>query len=89
MKNRLLNSSSFSAVKPNDGEPVGQAGAEWNYQDRFFVRAGYPLNHDVARYALGGGLRMTMERYEFRVDYGYSDFDLLGAVHRFGIGITL
>jgi hypothetical protein len=79
---------SFSAVKPNDGQPLGQVGTEWNYRNLFFVRAGYPLNHDVATFSFGGGIQIAIRHYDFKFDYGYSDFDLLGVAHRFGIGFT-
>ena len=79
---------SFSAVKPNDGQPLGQLGAEWGYQNLFFIRAGYRLNHDVATYSFGGGIQMNISDYNFRFDYSYSDFALLGVAHRFGVGFT-
>lgn len=80
---------SFSAEKPNDGEPLGQLGVEWNWGNVFFVRAGYNLNHDVASYSFGGGLQSDLRGLNLRLDYGYSDFSLLGGAHRFGIGFTL
>jgi len=78
---------SFSAMKPNDGRPLGQVGTEWNYRNTLFARAGYRLNHDVATYSFGGGLRMDIGGYHLRFDYAYSDFSLLGVAHRFSIGL--
>lgn len=79
---------SFSAIKPNDGQPLGQAGAEWNYQNTLFLRGGYQLNHDVATFSFGGGVQLNIQKKELKFDYSYSDFILLGAAHRFGIGFT-
>jgi len=79
---------SFSAIKPNDGQPLGQVGAEWNYENLLFVRSGYNLNHDVTTYSFGGGLRWRIRGYGFRLDYAYTDFSLLGAAHRFGVGLS-
>ena len=79
---------SFSAVKPNDGQPLGQVGAEWDFRNILFIRTGYQLNHDVATFSFGGGLCMDISMYSLRVDYSYSDFILLGGVHRFGIGLA-
>ena len=76
----------FSAMKPNDGQPLGHFGAEWNYQNLLFLRSGYRMNHDVATYSFGGGLHMKISDYSLKFDYSYSDFDLLGQTHRFGIG---
>lgn len=79
---------SFSAVKPNDGQPLGQAGAEWNYQNTLFLRTGYQLNHEVATYSFGGGVQLNVREKELKFDYSYSDFILLGAAHRFGIAFV-
>lgn len=79
---------SMSAFKPNDGKPLGQIGAEWNYRDLLFLRAGYRVNHDVARYAFGGGVQVGLGNYRLSFDYAYSDFMLLGAAHRFGANLT-
>jgi hypothetical protein len=79
---------SFSALKPNDGQPLGQVGAEWNYQNLLFLRGGYRLNHDVATYSFGTGVKLKISGDNFRFDYSYSDFSLLGQSHRFGIGFS-
>lgn len=76
---------SFSAVKPNDGRPLGDVGAEWCYQRLLFLRGGYHLNHDVARYTMGGGLQLDLAGVRVRFDYAYSDFSLLGAAQRIGV----
>lgn len=78
---------SFSAVKPNDGQPLGQIGSEWNFKNTFFLRTGYRLNHDVASYSFGAGLRINISQYNFGFDYSYSDFALLGVTHRFGVSL--
>ncbi|MBI3586585.1 MAG: PorV/PorQ family protein [Ignavibacteriales bacterium] len=78
---------SGSAVKPNEGEPMAQVGTEWNYQNTFFVRAGYRLNHTVATYSFGGGMQFGVGEYHLRADYSYSNYLLLGGAHRFGIGV--
>lgn len=79
---------SFSAIKPNDGQPLGQIGAEWNYRNLLFARTGFRPNHDVATYSFGTGLQLNIVKYKFGFDYSYSDFALLGVAHRFGIGLT-
>jgi hypothetical protein len=80
----------FSAVKPNEGQPLAQAGIEWNFQNMFFVRGGYRFNHPVATYSFGGGVQAEiLSGYKFRFDYSYSNYLLLGAAHRVGIGMSL
>lgn len=79
---------SGSAVKPNEGQPLAQVGAEWNYQNTFFLRAGHRLNYSVATYSYGGGVQLDVRGYRLRADYSYSNYQLLGAAHRFGIGFA-
>lgn len=80
---------SVSAIKPNDEEPLGQVGGEWNWQKTLFLRAGYQVNHDVATYSLGAGVRVNILQRGLNVDYSMSEFSLLGFAHRFGLGIRL
>ncbi len=78
----------FAATKPNEGAPVAQAGLEWNYDNTFFLRAGQKFNYTAARYSFGAGARVEVSGYGLRADYSYSDYQVLGASHRFGLGIS-
>ena len=78
---------SFSASKPNEGAPLAQCGAEWTFMKFFSLRGGYRLNHAVANYSFGAGMNTDVGGYAIRCDYSYSNFLLLGAAHRFGIGV--
>jgi len=79
---------SLSAMKPNDGKPLSQVGIEWDWNKTIFLRGGYQLNHDVARFGVGAGLRWNTDIVQMRFDYSYNDYTLLGGTHRFGIGIA-
>ena len=79
---------SMAAVKPNEGEPQAQLGAEWNYQKMFFVRGGYRLNYSIATWSAGAGAAFTLEGLGLRADYSYSDYKTLGGSHRIGIGVS-
>ena len=80
---------SGSGIKPNDGPPLGQVGTELNFKDAFFLRGGYNIGHEVARYAFGTGMKLHFGTgYNLRVDYAYNDFSALGAAHRFGVGFS-
>jgi len=79
---------SMAAVKPNEGEPQAQLGAEWNYQKMFFVRGGYRLNYSIATWSAGAGAAFTVEGLGLRADYSYSDYKTLGGSHRIGIGVS-
>jgi len=80
---------SFSAVKPNEGQPLAQVGAEWSFNSMFFLRGGYRINHPVASYSFGGGVSGALMGYDVRFDYSYSPYERLGAAHRLGVGIHL
>jgi|GEM_PF-323657 len=80
---------SVTANKPNESQPVAQLGMEWNFRDMFFVRGGYHFNYTVATYSFGAGAQaQIIDGYKFRFDYSYSKFTLLGAAHRFGLGLS-
>ena len=83
--NKLL--VSFAAQKPNVGKPIGSVGAEWNYKNLIYLRAGYKLNNEVQKYALGFGLGWTFKQKRIIFNYSYSDFSLLGTVNRFGLNL--
>jgi hypothetical protein len=79
---------SISAIKPNDGVPVGLLGMEWTLNDMLSLRGGYNLNHEIANYTFGGGIQFPLVGNRVRFDYSYSDFSLLGGAHRLGIGLS-
>lgn len=79
---------SFTAVKPNEGEPQAQVGGEWNFQRTFFLRGGYRLNYSTATYSLGGGVAFTLAGLGMRADYAFSNYTTLGGTHRIGVGLS-
>lgn len=79
---------SIAAIKPNDVQPLGLIGTEWNYNNLFFLRTGYRINHKIASYTFGGGLRFNISKYKLNFNYAYGDFSLLGGSHCFGIRST-
>ncbi|MBU0710999.1 PorV/PorQ family protein [bacterium] len=85
-RNKLL--VSITAIKPNDVQPLGLIGTEWNYQNILFLRTGYRINHKVAKYSFGGGIKKNIGKHIFHFDYAYSDFSLLGGSHCFGVRLV-
>jgi hypothetical protein len=79
---------SFSAIKPNEGEPQAQAGMEWNFMNTFFVRGGYRFNYSAATYSLGGGVAFDLAGIGMRADYAFNNYTTLGGSHRFGLGLS-
>lgn len=79
---------SFSATKPNDGQPLTQFGAEWNFMNILFARGGYRFNHDIATYSLGAGVKWDFNLIGLRFDYSYCKYSILGSAHQFGLGVS-
>jgi hypothetical protein len=79
---------SFTAVKPNEGEPQGQVGGEWSFLNSFFLRGGYRLNYSTATYSLGAGVAFGVGNLGMRADYAFSNYTTLGGTHRFGLGMS-
>ncbi len=80
---------SMAAMKPNDGQTLAQFGVEWGFQDVVFARGGYRLNHDIATYSLGGGVKVPVAGSQWDLDYSVSAYGELGLVHRVGIRMGL
>jgi hypothetical protein len=77
-----------AGVKPNEGEPLAQAGLEWNFDNTFSLRVGRRFNYSAATYSFGGGVNLNVIGNGIRADYSYSNYLTLGTVHRFGLGIS-
>ncbi len=79
---------SVSAFKPNDGGPRIMVGAEYNFDNLFFARAGWH-DDDVKTFDAGFGVRIVLSSYTLKVDYSYSSFRVLGGVQRVGLNFHL
>ncbi len=69
---------------PNDNLERFNVGAEWSLQEMFFLRGGYTYNHDTLGLSAGIGAQWQ----GFGVDYAFSDFSVLNAVHRFNVNFS-
>lgn len=79
---------------PSDNAENYALGGEYvlTFSDAFpaqiIARAGYKLNVEEEDVSAGAGLVIPMlDNYNVTVDYAYTHFKTLGAVHRFGAGI--
>lgn len=74
---------------PNDNDQQASIGAEYGYDDRFFLRGGYKINYEEETFALGGGLSAPVGDFtRILVDYSWQDFGRLESAQRFSIGFT-
>lgn len=74
---------------PNDNLRQGSVGAEFGFDEKFFVRAGYKINYDEEKLSLGGGVITPLGNdVSLFVDYSWQDFGRLQDAQRFSLGFT-
>jgi len=83
---RLL--TAFDVVHPNNNLEQYNLGLEYGYNQLFFVRGGYKFTTDEGGLALGVGVDYGLsDNLKFNLDYAYSDFGVLTAIHRLSFGM--
>ncbi|MCK4461917.1 MAG: PorV/PorQ family protein [candidate division Zixibacteria bacterium] len=74
---------------PNDAHQQGSFGAEWSYDEMFFVRGGYKFRYEEEGLSLGGGLMTNITgETDLLIDYAWQDFGRLESTHRFSVGFN-
>ena len=80
------------AVLPSDNTAVVNVGREFNYQDFFFLRAGYKsIGRIDSEEGLTAGLGIAFNvpsMARIIIDYAYAEFGMLGDIHTFGVGFA-
>lgn len=66
-----------------------KVGGEYKFMDLLSLRAGYIYPTDDQGLNLGVGLHQTFGDMRIGADYGYSQYTLLGNVHRIGVNLSL
>jgi hypothetical protein len=80
--------TAFDVVHPNNNLEQYNFGFEYGYNQLFFVRGGYKFTTDEGGLALGVGVDYGLsDNLKFNLDYAYSDFGVLTAVHRLSFGM--
>jgi hypothetical protein len=71
-------------VFPNDGDIRQHLGAEYGYDERLYLRAGYKAGYESQGASFGLGVRLR----QFDLDYGYLiDENDLGDSHRISLSL--
>lgn len=79
------------AYHPNDNDESVSVGAEWSFVNLLFLRGGYQnlfLTDNESGLTLGAGLLIDSSGFNFRFDYAWNDYGLLGNAQRFTVGIA-
>ena len=93
--NRLF--IAVDAYDPNDALMRANFGMEYQWRDIFYLRAGYRGlavekdeydSYNTSSYTFGGGLAYDLKFASFRVDYAFTDFQLLGSGHLFTLMLS-
>jgi hypothetical protein len=74
---------------PSDNERQGSLGAEFGWNNQFFLRSGYKLNYEEETVSFGGGLKTNITAgTKLVIDYSWQDFGRLESAQRFSVGFT-
>jgi hypothetical protein len=77
----------IEATHPSDNLEKYNAGFEYGYDGKYFLRIGDKFNYNEGTFSLGGGVRLPFNKLELRLDYAYQDLGHLEQAHRFTLGI--
>ncbi|MEN8192319.1 MAG: PorV/PorQ family protein [Bacteroidota bacterium] len=72
----------FNWVKAIDEKQKVQLGLEYDLEGFIFLRAGYKFLSDSETWSGGVGIVQRISSLNLKFDYSYSDYALLGALHR-------
>lgn len=77
-------------INPSDNAEQFNLGAEYGFMDQFFLRAGYEFGHkERILPSFGAGVKVPFSGRILRADYGFTNFDRLGSIHRISLGFNL
>jgi hypothetical protein len=71
----------------NDAPETVSLGLEYSWNENFFLRGGYRINHDLESISGGLGFQFPVQRTMIKADYSISDMADLGVIQRIGLGI--
>jgi len=75
---------------PSDHSENLNLGAEYTWNDMLSLRLGYRFGIEEYRLpGMGIGLNVPLGGTQFRFDYGFSELERLGSIHRFGFNLVL
>jgi hypothetical protein len=82
---RLTTAIEFN--QPSDNRLASKGGLEYEFSKRIAVRTGYNFNADEFKWSAGAGLYPNFGTTRGSFDYAFTDGGVLGAVHRFSLGV--
>jgi long-subunit fatty acid transport protein len=70
----------------NDAPEMVSLGVEYSWNENFFLRSGYRINHDMENLSGGLGVQFPVQRWMIQADYSLSNMGDLGIIQRIGLG---
>ena len=71
----------------NDAPESMGIGLEYSWNENFFLRSGYRINHDMESFSAGMGVLFPVQSWMIQADYGLSNMGDLGYIQRIGLGM--
>jgi len=70
----------------NDAPETVSLGLEYSWNENFFLRGGYRVNHDMENLSGGLGIQFPVQSWMIEADYSLSNMKDLGIIQRIGLG---
>ncbi len=70
----------------NDSKETMSLGIEYSWNENFFLRGGYRINHDMEDLSAGIGTQFPLQRWIIQADYAITNYGDLGYIQRIGLG---
>lgn len=81
---------SVDLLQPTDFLEKGNVGAEYSYNQQFFLRAGYMINYSLERLSFGAGIRVPIGGHSsVEFDYAYTTMVYFGGVSRLSLSVKM
>jgi len=74
---------------PNDNKERFILGLEYSFHSFAYLRSAYRIKYDLGELSFGAGLHLPLSGVKTNLDYSFSNYSVLGDVHRIGFGISL
>ena len=81
----------IDALHPSDNTESLNLGAEYNFNDMIYLRAGYKSLYQKDSeegFTLGAGISYELGKVRFKLDYAYQDFGILKNVQSLSVGFV-
>jgi hypothetical protein len=72
----------------NDAPETMSLGLEYGWNENFFLRGGYRINHDLESFSGGLGFQFPVQSLMLQADYAISSMGDLGYIQRIGLGLN-